>query len=47
MRAIPCTSPQSPAYSIPKHARLRNPLSGSVQLFVSAMLAHDGYDPVR
>ncbi len=34
-------------HSIPKHSRSRVEFSGSVQLIVSAMLTHDGYDPVR
>jgi len=41
------TLPHPQPHSIPKHSRSRVEFSGSVQLIVSAMLTHDGYDPVR
>ena len=47
MHATPRTSPHPQPDSIPKHNRSRVEPSGSVQLTVSAMLPHDGYDPVR
>jgi hypothetical protein len=47
MHATPRTSPLRPQHSIPKYDRSRTDSSGSVQLTVSAMLPHDGYDPVR
>ncbi len=45
--ATPRTSPHSLSHSIPKYHRSPVEPSGSVQLTVSAMLPHDGYDPVR
>jgi hypothetical protein len=47
MHATPRTAPHPQRHSIPKHDRLRDSSSGSVQLIVSTMLPHDGYDPVR
>src|SRR5712691_10388380 len=47
MHATPHTSPHPQSHSIPKYNRSPVEPSGSVQLAVSAMLAHDAYDPVR
>ena len=47
MHASPHTAPVPRPHSIPKNDRSRVESSGSVQLIVSAMLTHDGYDPVR
>jgi hypothetical protein len=47
MHAASRISPQPPSHSFPKYDRSRPESSGSVQLIVSVMLTHAGYDPVR
>lgn len=47
MHATPRIAPHPRLHSNPKPDRLRVDPSGSVQLTVSVMLPHNGYDPVR